>query len=169
MEDYEREGPPVSKKKKRKRKSTLLKQQTLSRERMPLSKWMRPVIFPPLISDTSAKWEVKSQIWDVTFALPPPPPASSLTAHPPLPHPIRPLALFPRLRLIAHRTLAKWICTQGGGGWVGWVRAWGTGACRGSDKGVKIEQGDKAERLARQWRQGVTSRGFNLSRLAPLC
>lgn len=49
----------------------------------PLSNRMRAVIFPPLILDVSAKWEVKSQIWDVTFRLPPcllppslPPPAS---------------------------------------------------------------------------------------------
>lgn len=49
----------------------------LTHTQRPLSNRMRPVIFPPLILDVSAKWEVKSQIWDVTFSLPPcllPPP-----------------------------------------------------------------------------------------------
>lgn len=130
----------VSKKQKTKRKSTLLKQQTLSCERMPLSKWMRPVIFPPLILDASAKWEVKSQIWDVTFALPPPP-ASSLTTHPSLPGLSIHSMCSPRLRLIARCTLAKWIFTQVGGGRVSWVRVQGTEVHRESDKRGKDRAG----------------------------
>lgn len=160
------EGPPVS---KERRKCRLPKQQTLSRERMPLSKWMRPVIFPPLISDASAKWEVKSQIWDVTFALPPP--ACLLSNRPPYPPPSYPSTrCVPRVPVWLRIT--RWLngfLRRSGGGRVPWVRAQGTEAHRESDKGVKIELGDKAERLARQWRQGVTSRGFNLSRLASLC
>lgn len=52
---------------------TCLKQQMHSHTQThrPLSSTTRPVIFPPLILDVSAKWEVKSQIWDVTFSLPP--------------------------------------------------------------------------------------------------
>lgn len=61
---------------------------TQKKKHRPLSNRMRPVIFPPLILDVSAKWEVKSQIWDVTFGLPP------CLLPPSLPTPLHPLLVL---------------------------------------------------------------------------
>lgn len=99
-------------------KFTCLKQQTLSRKHMPLSNWMRPVIFPPLISDASAKWEVKSQIWDVTFGLPP----CLLPPSLPTPIPSLSLVLFSTSLIWLHRPCAStWRAT--GCLWIGMLLA----------------------------------------------
>lgn len=79
---------------------------------MPLSNRMKPVIFPPLMLNVSAKWEVKSQIWDVTFSLAPCLLLLSFPFYPPIsvsPAPLPPGFVLQFFYLIASSSS---LCTQ---------------------------------------------------------